>query len=218
MRFLSGDLTTNIIEILTILPGILIALSFHEFAHAFAAVKLGDDTPRLQGRLTLDPTKHLDPIGFICLLLIGFGWAKPVMINPRNFRNPRRDDIIVSAAGPLANFILAIVITGILGILLKFAPNVITGSEVADVFFQILAGAVYINLVLMVFNLIPLPPLDGHHILGNIIGYKAVNFYRKYASYIRLGLIILLVTGLIGDIIGPPVNFLFNKLLQIFLF
>ena len=96
-----------LLDKLLFLPGILLGISIHEFSHGYAAVKMGDNTPLLQGRITLNPMKHLDPLGFICLLLFGFGWAKPVMINSRNFKNPRRDDAIVSLAGPVANFLVA---------------------------------------------------------------------------------------------------------------
>lgn len=186
---------------LIILPGILIGISIHEFAHGYAAYKMGDDTPLLQGRLTLDPLKHIDPLGFLCLLFFGFGWAKPVQINSRNFKNPRRDDTIVSLAGCLANLITAITFTGIMWILYKLFP----ATQLTTTVQSILSAAVSINIVLMVFNLIPIPPLDGHHIVGNIVGAPAWNFYYKYYDQLRFLMMISIVFGFISKIIYPLV-------------
>lgn len=199
-----------ILNRLIILPGILIGISIHEFAHGYAAYKMGDDTPLVQGRLTIDPIKHIDPLGFLCLLFFGFGWAKPVQINSRNFKNPRRDDIIVSLAGCVANFITAIIFTGIMFLLYKLFP----ATSLTTTIQSILSAVVSINIVLMVFNLIPIPPLDGHHIVGNIIGARAWNFYYKYYDHLRFLMMILIVFGLISEIIYPFVliteKFIFN--------
>jgi len=205
-----------IISKLLILPGILIGLSVHEFAHAYVAYKLGDDSQRFQGRLTLDPTKHIDPLGFLFLLLVGFGWAKPVMVNSRMFKNPRRDDSLVSVAGPLMNLITAILFTVILGLVLIFIPN---SSQITDIVITIITGIIQINLVLMVFNLIPIPPLDGHHIFGNIFGAPVWNFYYKYADMLRIGLMLLIILGGTSFIISPIVEstyeFLISNMLKI---
>ncbi len=211
-RFFNFD----ILSMLLTLPGIIIGLSFHEFAHAYAAVKLGDDTPKYQGRLTLDPFKHLDPVGFICLLFFRFGWAKPVMINPRNFKNTRRDDTIVSLAGPLMNLVVAIISLIIMRILMSVNPYMFLQNGYVLTIIQYIA---YINIVLMVFNLIPIPPLDGHHILANIGGFKVANFYNKYYQQIRIVLLLLIFTGIIGRIISPIVDFIFGLLFNlVFLF
>jgi Zn-dependent protease len=205
----------SILPKLLTLPAILIGISIHEYGHALAAVKLGDNTPIYQGRLTLNPIKHLDPFGFLCLLLVGFGWAKPVMINPRNFKNPRRDDIIVSLAGVTLNLITAIVFVLIIKLIVNNFPSIFassTGQYLLVMFYSV----VQINIVLMVFNLIPLPPLDGHHIMQDIGGHKVYNFYRQYEQYIRLGMILLLITGNIGRIIGPPVYFITRFLFSAF--
>lgn len=200
---------------LLILPAILIGISIHEYGHALAAVKLGDDTPIYQGRLTLNPLKHLDFLGFMCLLLFGFGWAKPVMINPRNFKNPRRDDIIVSLAGVVMNLITAIVFTIILKLIVtNFRSQMST--NVGQYLIVMIYSVVQINIVLMIFNLIPIPPLDGHHIIQDIGGPKVYNFFHKYDQYIRVGLILLLLTGNVGRIIGPPVYFMTDLLFNLF--
>lgn len=197
---------------LLFLPGILLGISIHEFAHGYAAVKMGDDTPLLQGRITLNPMKHLDPLGFICLLLFGFGWAKPVVINSRKFKNPRRDDAIVSLAGPLANFIIAFLFT----FFMKLADMFLPFTMLSQVIFEVLKSTVHINLVLMVFNLLPIPPLDGHHILGSIGGAKVWNFYYKYYEHLRFAMLLLIVFRGIGTIIGPIINILFRFLINIF--
>jgi Zn-dependent protease len=198
----------NIKDILEIMPGFLLGISIHEFSHGLAADRLGDNTPRLQGRLTLNPAKHLDPIGFLCLLVFGFGWAKPVMINPRNFKNPRRDDAIVSLAGPISNFLIAFLFMG----LIKLTINTSLSPTAIDVFY----GTVMVNLMLMVFNLIPIPPLDGHHILGSIGGPKVWNFYFKYREHLRFALLLLIIFRGIGRIIGPLIFILYRLLVFIF--
>ena len=202
----------EILSKILILPAILIGISIHEYGHALAAVKLGDDTPLYQGRLTLNPLKHLDPIGFLFLMLVGFGWAKPVMVNPRNFKNPRRDDIIVSIAGVTLNLLTAIVFVLIIKYMIQFQWSGLR-TQTGQYLLTMLFAVVQINIVLMVFNLIPIPPLDGHHIIQSIGGPKVYNFFRQYEQYIRIGLIVLLVTGYIRRFIGPIVmgitNFLF---------
>lgn len=198
----------NIKDILEIMPGFLLGISIHEFSHGLAADRLGDNTSRLQGRLTLNPAKHLDLIGFLCLLVFGFGWAKPVMINPRNFKNPRRDDAIVSLAGPISNFLIAFLFMG----LIKLTINTSLSPTAIDVFY----GTVMVNLMLMVFNLIPIPPLDGHHILGSIGGPKVWNFYFKYREHLRFALLLLIIFRGIGRIIGPLIFILYRLLVSIF--
>lgn len=155
------------------LPGVIVAMTFHEFAHAWAATKLGDETPRLQGRLSLNPMSHIDPVGLICLMLLGFGWGKPVQINPRNFDGKyslSKAEAIVAAAGPIINFILAFVF---LIIYVIFSIAVTTITTTTNVISSILISIISVNLGLGVFNLIPIYPLDGAKVLNHFLPYKA---------------------------------------------
>ena len=147
----------SILDLLLTIPGLLIAITFHEFAHAFVADKLGDDTPRRQGRLTLNPLAHLDPFGCLMLLFLGIGWGKPVSINPYNFHRKismRKGNALVSIAGPAMNFILVIVFSVIYGLLLKFAGPFMVLNKTGQVLNTVLLSALYINIGLGIFNLI----------------------------------------------------------------
>lgn len=180
-------------ELLYTLPAVLLAIVCHECAHGLVSVWMGDDTPRRQGRLSLNPLKHLDPIGLICLVLFKFGWAKPVMVNPRAYRNGKLGMVLVALAGPLTNFILAFL--GCLGYaaLVKSGFFFGTGMLVEGVYY-FFAMFMSINLGLGVFNLIPIPPLDGSKILGAVLPekqYFALMRYERYGTYLLMGLIIL---------------------------
>ena len=170
-------------------PGLLLALSFHEFSHGYVAYRLGDPTPARAGRLTLNPLAHLDPIGTMMLFLFHFGWAKPVPVNPYYFRNPRRDMVLVAAAGPVANLILA-VLAGLLAKLL-----VILGTS-SRVLFYMVVYTMDINVILMMFNLIPIPPLDGSKVL---FGLAKVDPQTE-AFLERNGPMMLLVLILLGGL------------------
>ncbi|RKY29350.1 MAG: site-2 protease family protein [Planctomycetota bacterium] len=182
-------------ELFTRIPVILIALTVHEFSHAYAAFRCGDDTAKRMGRLTLNPLAHLDPLGTICLLFAPIGWAKPVPINPYYFRNPRRDEIIVSAAGPASNFAMAV----IAAVMFKVSWDIlhVNGNSLLFLF---LFYAVLINIVLGLFNLLPIFPLDGSHILKNILPWhmaEKMEQFRQYGMFIIIGIVILgNVTGL----------------------
>ena len=186
------------INILYRLPAIMIGLSFHEFAHAFAAHKMGDDTARNMGRMTLNPLAHFDPLGTVCILLLGFGWAKPVPVNPNNYRgNRRKADIIVSLAGITMNFAIAFVAM----FLLYFLMYVLGMQN--DVVFGVIMQIVYLNLGLMVFNLIPVPPLDGSHVLEDllipVVGAKPFYFLRQHSMILLIiVLMVLNTTGILG--------------------
>ena len=154
----------NLIEYLYIVPAALIAIMLHEIAHGLVSYWLGDPTPKRQGRLSLNPLKHLDPVGTICLILFHVGWAKPVVVNPDYYKKRKLGMALVALAGPLTNFIVAIVSMIIIGFILKFANSSLAIFDIINTFLLILA---IINIGLGVFNLIPIPPLDGSKILGS---------------------------------------------------
>ena len=168
------------------LPGVIVAMTFHEFAHAWVATKLGDETPRQQGRLSLNPMSHIDPVGLICLMLLGFGWGKPVQINPRNFDGKyslSKAEAIVAAAGPIMNFMLAFVFLIIYAI---YVRTVTTITSTTNVIISILISIISVNLGLGVFNLIPIYPLDGAKVLNNFLPYKAKEWLIRNQSILTI--------------------------------
>ena len=181
------------------LPGIIIGLSFHEFAHAWVSDKLGDPTPRRQGRVTINPLAHIDWIGFLALLLVGFGWGKPVQIDPGYYKNRRRDEFLVSIAGVTMNLILAVIFS----IPARAMVKAFSGAMASDLVYNIYLMIFYIisiNIVLMIFNLIPCPPLDGWGIITQIFRLDRYSWWYKvyqYGTWILLGLIVFNVTDLI---------------------
>lgn len=178
---------------------VLLAATVHEYAHAYAAVQLGDPTPRWLGRLTLNPLAHLDPLGTLLLLLVGFGWAKPVPVDPRNFQDPRRGVLLVAVAGPLAN----VCFMAVLGALYRLGL-VPEGGWVGALWFRLL----YVNAVLAVFNLLPIPPLDGSRVLGALLRGEAEYAYARLQPYGGLLLVVLLATGWLGPLLRTPVMWL----------
>ena len=207
------------------IPGILIAITFHEFAHAFAADKLGDDTPRRQGRLSLNPFTHLDLFGTIMLVFAGFGWGKPVEINPRNFNRDislNKAEAIVAAAGPIMNFILAILFEIVLCLMIKFVPDlyvvggdIFATSEMWRVVAQIVMSIISINIGLGVFNLIPLPPLDGSKILSGFLPYNARNWLDSHSQIFELIFIALWIVGILSLIISPLISIINNGITNV---
>lgn len=209
---------TQLIGLLISAPGVLIAITFHEFAHGYAAYKLGDDTAKNQGRLSLNPFAHLDPIGTLMLLVAGFGWGKPVEINPRNFNRNitmSKGDAIVSIAGPLMNILLAFVFSIIYFAIGTFAPVFAIGSQLGLIIMTILQMTVIINIGLGIFNLIPLPPLDGSKVLKNFLPYSARTWMENYESIFYIVFVVLWVTGLAGWIISPVINGVYNGITSI---
>lgn len=205
----------ELLDIIYLLPGILLGFTFHEFAHAQTAVWLGDDTPRYQGRLSANPFVHIDIWGFLLIIVAGFGWAKPVQINPNNFKNKRRDDILVSLAGPIMNLFIAFVFLIIMKIC-YFIPTSILNDNLYYVLMNIFENTVWINVVLFIFNLLPIPPLDGSHIFSDIFKLNEKNFHPNFYTMSKFLLPVLIITNLIDYIIVPPVSTVYNYLIGVF--
>lgn len=196
--------STYWITMLLSLPGILLAITFHEMAHGYAADAMGDPTPKLSGRLSPNPLRHLDPVGFICMLIFHFGWAKPVPVNPNFFKNRRKGIILVSLSGCLTNLLLAFVTMFVSSLLLRLTPSIMDNTYLDIILMYIMTY----NIVFAVFNLIPLPPLDGSQVLAEFLPLKA---RQKFINFSRWGMLILLVlmwTGIFSRIIMPIVSWI----------
>ena len=214
-----SDIKSYIIQLLLSLPIILLALSLHETAHGYVAYKLGDPTARNLGRLTLNPVKHLDPIGFLCMLLAGFGWANPVPINSRNFKNPRRDIALTSIAGPVSNLLLAFIFVIIFRfsyepIMTNSVRAMLTGntflSNALQYTYIFIYLAIQMNITLAVFNLLPIPPLDGSKILYMFLPPKTYFKIAPYERYISIAFMLLLLTGIISPLLSTVTEYIMN--------
>ena len=201
-----------IITKILMLPGIMIGLSFHEFAHAWVSDRLGDPTPRRQGRVTVNPLAHIDWIGFLALLLVGFGWGKPVQIDPGYYKHRRRDEFLVAIAGVTMNLILAIAFSIPAKAIVKMFGSAVSSDLIYNIYLM-LFYIVSINVVLMIFNLIPCPPLDGWGIITQLFGLDRYSWWYKvyqYGTWILLALIVFNVTDLI---LTPLVSMILGVLL-----
>jgi len=200
----------NLNNLIISIPAILYALTIHEYFHGWTANKFGDPTARLQGRLTLNPLAHIDILGALCFVFAHFGWGKPVPVNPNNFKNPRRDNMIVSFAGPGSNFVSAFLFGVIFQILrsTSFIP-----INMSAFLLNLFLTGIVINLSLAFFNMIPLFPLDGSHILEGLLPYRMAVKYKeieRYSPFILLGLIIMgnyAGISVLGRILSPPIHY-----------
>ena len=205
---------TGLFEILIGIPITLLALSMHELAHGWVSFKLGDPTPKWQGRLTLNPKAHLDFVGTIMMIFFRFGWAKPVQINSSYYKNQTTGIALTALAGPVMNFLLGLA-GGILGTFLTVAMLKFSWTDAAATTYYITQVFVIRNICFAVFNIIPFPPLDGFKVAGVLFPQKFYYTVLKYERYIIWILILLCFTGLFGRIITVPVSYLTNKILEL---
>ena len=209
--------TSALISLIITIPAVLIAITFHEFAHAFVADKLGDDTPRSQGRLTLNPIAHLDPVGSFLLLFAGFGWGKPVQVNPRNYTRKMSmevGDALVSIAGPIMNFLLAIIFTLIYCGIYKFnsAFLLTQAGNITQIF---LVTTISINIGLGVFNLLPLPPLDGSKVIMPLLPSNIKRFFIEKEQIFYIIFVVIWIFGIASYIISPAIKIISNGILNL---
>ena len=203
-----------ILDKLIMIPMVLVALMFHELAHGWVSMKLGDPTPKYQGRMTLNPLAHLDPVGTLLMILTGFGWAKPVEINPRYYKDPKKGMALTALAGPITNFLLAVVAMLIYGVIFViYLKTGIFADSMSNIGY-ILMRFVMLNLCFMVFNFIPIPPLDGSRILGVFLSNRAYFKLQQYERYSFIAIILLSATGAFDSIIGTGVGVVFDYMLM----
>lgn len=206
-----------ITEFIILAPPLLLALTLHEFAHGMVAYRLGDPTAKRAGRLTLNPLSHLDPIGTLAFFLIKIGWAKPVPVNPAYFRNPRKDMLWVALAGPLTNLALAVA-SAIVAKAVWFIAEIVPYSGAAEAilvpFNQMLIASVWINLVLCIFNFLPIPPLDGSRILTGLLPDRLAASYVQFERFGFILILLLAFTGVLSKLILPIIKFAHQLLLS----
>ena len=202
--------SNRLLATLLTLPGVIIAISFHEFAHAFMAYKFGDTTPKSQGRLTLNPVNHLDPTGFFLLVFTKIGWGKPVQINPNNFTSNKSKatcEMLVALAGPVMNFLLSIIFTILYYLMLIFFKN---PNNIVQIIGTMIYCAILVNIGLGVFNLIPIPPLDGEKIFKRFLPYKAVDWLDRNEQFLYLVFLVLWITDVLSKLVSPIISLLYN--------
>lgn len=209
---------SQLLVLLLSIPGVLIAITFHEYAHAFMAYKLGDDTAKAQGRLTLNPFKHTDPIGILMILFLGFGWGKPVQIDSRNLSrkmSASKAEAIVAFAGPAMNFLLAILFSVVYALLIKFGAFNALNYRATDTIETIISIIIRINVGLGIFNLIPLPPLDGSKILRHFLPYNAKEWFDRNEQIFYIVFLVIWISGIAGWIIQPAMKEITKGLVHI---
>lgn len=191
-------------RIMLLIPPVLLALSAHECAHGWVAGRLGDPTARMLGRVTLNPIKHLDPIGTLAIFLTGlFGWAKPVPVNPRNFRDPTRAMMWVALAGPATNLFLAAVFAGVFKVMVAYGGAGFASSSVTGPLFLMVWISVRLNVALAIFNMLPLPPLDGSKVLTHLLPTDKAISFSKLEPYGFVILMVLIMTGIVHEVMSP---------------
>jgi Zn-dependent protease len=210
-----SNLSTSIRDIALLVPGFLLAITVHEFAHGFIAYRLGDPTAKLAGRLTFNPISHLDPFGTLALVLTGIiGWAKPVPVDPRYLRNPRKDMLWISLGGPAANMIAAVTLALAFHAMVSLLGGMaIKSSLVLEPLAYIIVLAVRINVGLAVFNLLPVPPLDGSGILAGLLPRHMAYQFERLQPYGFIVLLLLIFSGAVGYLVIPPIRFIIGLLL-----
>lgn len=206
--------STFISELIYTIPAVLIAIILHEWAHGFISYKLGDPSPKAEGRLSLNPLKHLDPVGTFCLLFFHFGWAKPVRVNPNYYKDKKMGMMLTALAGPIMNFIIAFLSVFIMIVILKFFPNILL-SNIGYYVYTVLRFTSILSVSLGVFNLIPIPLLDGSKVLFSILPENMYFGYMKYERYGMILLVILLYSGVFGSILNPITQGVYNGIVSL---
>jgi Zn-dependent protease len=206
----SADITAKAVTLCLALPPVVFGIILHEVAHGWAANKMGDPTARFMGRLTLNPVKHVDPTGLMVFVFtallspIIFGWAKPVPVQPQYFRRPRQGMMLVSLAGPMANFVVALVCALIIKLVLNvYESGLVTNADMLGYIKKSAEIGLLSNIALAWFNLMPIPPLDGSHIVGGLLPDKLAYSYASIGRYGMIIIVLLLLSGLLNNVIGP---------------